>query len=982
VPSHCSAANNSAAVEMASLRAVGSTQACPMATVQRQRPPLLQQQQLQQQPQPPPQPQPQRPSSHRQLHAQQQPAVTLPTSSFGSIATPRETWQPPGRHRSLPCAAHHSSAQQLPTDGRRLEAQILRASPHVWPVRGSGSSTPSAPPNTVFVANGSHRPEGDLSPRRCRQGPLISPRSSWHPTPHQLDGVQRSSSASAAVGRSGNATSAVDIAVSGDRAQSTLVSHQVAVTPPVPFQSPRASHDVALQAITAQAVANHVLQGCDISSEEEEEGAWVSPAAVAVLVSRLLKLRKTAATQSWVQAAFAAWAGAATFSEHRSARPAITWAVAACGRVQDVAATRHCFDTWQRYVTLAAIDPERRRFVRCSPAMQAKAAALCQRCTERIGWPGSLADSGQLNEDGTLQDHSLEVILRGMQEEDVQNTSLEGLLHGMQEASRPGWESPSRCRSSPPAQAPDRHAEADGQSQRELAAKLEAMQSRATSWASRIARSVSALRESATLHCCLWAWLRASGKETLAQHLGARYGEVQLLHAELRAETSRSAALEVEMQRVAESQEVQSETSAQHGALAESTRCAEWARMAEETQRRAAELVQEAQQMSFNCQRRAVEAEQNSRDLRMQLQAAEVAHNDMQLRLQEAEKSIEAVPAKTTSMRHSSPAARWMRISVPQPTVNHGAVLGCCTRCWTCSLLSRLIFLQWRLSSSSLPLEAEGYVRLRALWRHVGQLRQAFVIWWRCTRCSELLNWRERGLALLRVIFTGWCLIASSPPPAATGTGSSAAMSQLGSMAKSAATLHGHRRSKSPASDGGPSLGQHRRRTQPAMGSAQLDETNHPVSSPRNAAQQFGRKVGDTLPRSSSSGNSRGSCARGRHTLGSEVHCHATSSSRSLASKSSEALRSETHCNATFGSRSLALKPSGVTFAGSAAATVSLTLSEVEEPPLVHTRVNILDLQKECSDRRSGFAGPTTSAAMLATPQRQGTRSGAGAATG
>ena len=169
----------------------------------------------------------------------------------------------------------------------------------------------------------------------------------------------------------------------------------------------------------------------------------------------------------------------------------------------------------------------------------------------------------------------------------------------------------------------DRHALADGQLQRELAGKLEAMQLRAASWASRIARSASALRESATLHCCLWAWLRASGKSTLAQLVGSRYGEVQWLHAELQAETSRFAALEVDIRGTAECRNDQS-TPLQHETFAESPRCAEWARMAEDTQRRAAELVQEAQQMSFSCQRRTIEAEQTSRELRTQLQAAEI----------------------------------------------------------------------------------------------------------------------------------------------------------------------------------------------------------------------------------------------------------------------------------------------------------------------------------------------------------------------
>jgi len=72
-----------------------------------------------------------------------------------------------------------------------------------------------------------------------------------------------------------------------------------------------------------------------------------------------------------------------------------------------------------------------------------------------------------------------------------------------------------------------------------------------------------------------------------------------------------------------------------------------------------------------------------------------------------------------------------------------------------------------------------------------------------------------------------------------------------------------------------------------------------------------------------------------------------------------------------------------VSLAGIAAATVSLTLTEVEELPPVHTRVNILDLQKECGGRRRGFGGgPTAAPAMLATPQRHGTRHGGGAATG
>ena len=193
--------------------------------------------------------------------------------------------------------------------------------------------------------------------------------------------------------------------------------------------------------------------------EGEEDGAWVSPAAVAVLVSRLLKLRKTAAMQSWVQEAFAAWAGVATCPENRAAHPAMAWAAAACGRVQDLAATRHSFDAWQRYVTPAVVDLERRRFVRCPPAMQAK-AATCQRCTERTRWAASLVDSGQLAEDGT------------------QDPALEALLRGMQEADGPGWESPPRFRDNTAALPLDQRADADGQFQRELAAKLEAMQSR------------------------------------------------------------------------------------------------------------------------------------------------------------------------------------------------------------------------------------------------------------------------------------------------------------------------------------------------------------------------------------------------------------------------------------------------------------------------------------------------------------------------
>lgn len=395
--------------------------------------------------------------------------------------------------------------------------------------------------------------------------------------------------------------------------------------------------------------------------------------------------------------------------------------------------------------------------------------------------------------------------------------------------------------------------------------------------------------------------------------------------------------------------------------------------------------------MSFSCQRRTIEAEQTSRELRTQLQAAEVAQKETQLRLQEVERGIEAVPTRATSMRHGSPAARWTRISVPQPPSSHGAVLSCCSRYRTFSLLLRFIFLHWRLYSSLLPLEATGYIRLRVLWRHAGQLRRAFVWWWRCTCHSDLLKWRERRLALLRIVFTGWCLAAASSPCAASVTGNFAALSQFhSSMAKSAAALPagsssgsiGQRRSKSPASDGGPHLSQHRRRTQPAMGSSHQEELNHPVCSPRTAAQQCARKTVDTLPRSSSSGNSRGICVRGRHSLGSEARCYATSAGRSLTSKTNEAVGSEAHCYATSASRGLTSKNSEVSFAGTAAATVSLTLTDVEEPPLVHTRVNILDLQKECGGRRSGFGGPTAAAAMLATPQRQGTRLGACAATG
>jgi len=96
---------------------------------------------------------------------------------------------------------------------------------------------------------------------------------------------------------------------------------------------------------------------------------------------------------------------------------------------------------------------------------------------------------------------------------------------------------------------------------------------------------------------------------------------------------------------------------------AQCERCRGWAEVAEDTQRRATELVAEAHELSCRAQRRAAEAEGRSQDLQRRLQEAEGRSQDLQRRLEEALAALERDAGAARRPRGGVPAQReaWAR---------------------------------------------------------------------------------------------------------------------------------------------------------------------------------------------------------------------------------------------------------------------------------------------------------------------------------
>ncbi|CAK0827826.1 unnamed protein product, partial [Prorocentrum cordatum] len=285
-------------------------------------------------------------------------------------------------------------------------------------------------------------------------------------------------------------------------------------------------------------------------------------------------------------------------------------------------------------------------------------------------------------------------------------------------------------------------------------------QVRTASAAVQVARALqgaAAAGETTWLRACLHAWQGRAAHERLLQRVRAlEAGAPQAArpHAEAREARgpAEAQALEAAGLRARASEEAQAEVALvrhEFGAelAAERAQRAGWTELAESTQRRAACLVEEAQEMTLATQRHAAEEARSAARHLQELQQALQYSQHMEQELQHRLAACEAA-----SWQHSEAAAA--RAAAEPLAASLAPELA--------GILAQRVILAWRRASgASFAAEAE---LLRRSWRRceaARRLQSAFVGWRGNARASGLLRWRSRvhGLALLRVVVGTWHLV-------------------------------------------------------------------------------------------------------------------------------------------------------------------------------------------------------------------------------